>query len=110
MRKPSTASLKRQRTALVRQLPSVQAILRGSLLERYKRCGKPGCCCARGLGHGPKYYLSVSRSGENPQVEYVPQGYHEQVETYLGNYRVIKEILKEISRINSELLRRRELG
>jgi hypothetical protein len=28
---------------LLRQLPPLQAILRGSLIERYKPCGKPGC-------------------------------------------------------------------
>jgi len=108
MRKQSTASLKRQRTALVRRLPSLQAVLRGSLIERYKRCGKPGCRCAHGPGHGPKYYLSASQSGEYPRVDYVPQGYHKEVEQYLANYRAIKEILKEIAAINSELLRRRE--
>ncbi len=44
-------------------IASAQAILRGSLIERYKRCGKPGCKCADGAGHGPKYYLSVSYPG-----------------------------------------------
>jgi len=86
----------------------MQAVLRGSLIERYKRCGKPGCRCAQGPGHGPKYYLSVSQSGEYPQVDYVPQEHHKQVEQYLANYRAIKKTLKEISAINSELLRRRE--
>ena len=54
------AALRRRRQALERQLPPLKAILRGSLIERYKRCGKPGCKCADGPGHGPKYYLSVS--------------------------------------------------
>jgi len=37
--------------------------IHGKLIERYKRCGKPGCKCADGPGHGPKYYLSVSYPG-----------------------------------------------
>ena len=41
-------------------------------------------------------------------MDYVPQDYYEQVEKYQANYRTIKEILKEICVINSELLRRRE--
>jgi len=108
MENRTTTSLRRRRKALVRRLPPMGAILRGSLIERYKRCGKPGCRCAKGPGHGPKYYLSVSQTGKNPQVDYVPQNYHEQVEAYLTNYRAIKGILKEICAINSELLRRRE--
>ena len=59
-----TATLRKRRNALLRQLPPLKAILRGSLIERYKRCGKPGCKCADGPGHGPKYYLSVSYPGE----------------------------------------------
>src|SRR5947209_16230311 len=67
-----TAALRKRRNALLRQLPPLQSILRGSLIERYKRCGKPGCKCADGPGHGPKYYLSVSYPGLRPQMDYVP--------------------------------------
>ena len=108
MRDKPSQTLRRRRTSLLRQLPAPQAILRGSLIERYKRCGKPGCKCATGRGHGPKYYLSISRSGEHPQMDYVPQGYLEQVREYLANYQRTREILEEICAINRELLRRRE--
>ena len=40
-------------------------------------------------------------------MDYVPQGYHDQVEEYLANYRSVREIINEISLINQELLRRR---
>ena len=63
IQKQSTAALRKRRQALLHQLPPLKAILRGSLIERYKRCGKPGCKCADGPGHGPKYYLSVSYPG-----------------------------------------------
>lgn len=108
MRGRPSPTLRRRRTLLRRQLPAPQAILRGSLIERFKRCGKPGCKCATGRGHGPKYYLSISRSGEHPQMDYVPQGYLEQVQEYLANYQRTREILEEICTINRELLRRRE--
>src|ERR1051326_4547823 len=102
------ASLRRRRHALVRQMPPLKAVLRGSLIERYKRCGKPGCKCAEGPGHGPKYYLSVSRSGLRPQMDYVPQQSHAQVAAFMANYHRAREILEAISEINGELLRRRE--
>ncbi len=108
MQNRSTSSLRRRRKALLRRLPNLEEILKGSLIERYKPCGKPGCKCAKGPGHGPKYYLSISRTGQRPQMDYVPQGYHDQVEEYLTNYRSVREIINEISQINQELLRRRE--
>jgi hypothetical protein len=87
-------SLRRRRQALLRQLPPLKGVLRGSLIERYKRCGKPGCKCAEGPGHGPKYY--------------VPQESHAQVAEFIANYHRAREILEAISEINRELLRRRE--
>ena len=81
--------------------------LRGSLIERYKRCGKPGCKCAQGPGHGPKYYLSVSFPGQRPQMDYVPQESYAQASEFLANYHHARQILAEICEINRELLRRR---
>jgi hypothetical protein len=108
MKSKSAAYLRRRRKILLGRLPPLDAVLRGSLIERYKRCGKPGCKCARGRGHGPKYYLSVSQAGGKPQMDYVPQKYQEQVKEYLANFRKTKQLLEEICAINRELLRRRE--
>lgn len=104
----AAAALRRRRAALLRQLPPLQALLRGSLIERYKRCGNPGCRCAQGPGHGPKLYLSVSLPGARPVMEYVPAAYHEQVGEFLQNHRQVRAVLEEICQINLELLRRRE--
>lgn len=83
-------------------------VVRGSLIERYIRCGKPGCNCANTPGHGPKYYLSVSYPGRRPEQDYVLQRHLEEVKEFLANYRTAKHILEEISDINRELLRRRD--
>jgi hypothetical protein len=104
----STKALRQRQKALFKRLPPLQAILRGSLVERYKRCGKPGCKCANGPGHGPKYYLTVSYPKRRPEMDYVPAEFQEKVKEYLENYRKTKQILEEISEINRELLRRRE--
>ena len=108
LQKEPAAALRKRRNALVRQLPPLKSILRGSLIERYKRCGKPGCKCADGAGHGPKYYLSVSFPGRRPQMDYVPQESYAQASEFLANYHHARQVLEEICEINRELLRRRE--
>lgn len=108
IQKEAVAALRKRRKALLSQLPPLEAILRGSLIERYKRCGKPGCKCANGPGHGPKYYLSVSYPGLRPQMDYVPQESYTQTTEFLANYHQAREILEAICDINRELLRRRE--
>src|SRR6266404_3675942 len=108
-RKQPSFALRRRRQQLLRQLPPLDRLLRGSLIERYKPCGKPGCKCAHGPGHGPKYYLSVSHYGRQPQMDYIPQYYQSQARECLANYNRLREILDEICAINHELLRRREV-
>jgi hypothetical protein len=104
----SPGELIQQRQALVRQLRRLEPfILRGSLIERFKRCGKPGCKCAQGPGHGPKYYLSVSQPGVRPQMDYVPVEYSQQVSEYLHNFQQVRQLLERICNLNRELLRRR---
>lgn len=108
MQDTPSSTLRKRRAQLVRQMPALDMLLRGSLIERYKRCGKPGCKCADGPGHGPKYYLSVSFPGRRPQMDYVPQADQADVACRLESYRRVRENIEAICEINRELLRRRE--
>jgi Family of unknown function (DUF6788) len=104
----SIATLLRRRQALVKKLARLEPlILRGSLIERYKRCGHPRCKCQQGQGHGPKYYLSVSQAGSRPEMDYVPEDYSQQVSDYLQNFQKVRQVLEQICNINRTLLRRR---
>jgi hypothetical protein len=101
--------MRRRRANLMRRLQSMKPqFLRGSLIERYKKCGKAGCKCANGPGHGPKYYLSISIAGSRPEMIYVPQDYVQQVRAYLDNLTEARKLLEEICEINFELLKNRE--
>ena len=108
MQNTSAAELRRRRRRLLRDMPPLDRILRGSLVERYKRCGNPGCHCADGRGHGPKVYLSVSVSGRRPQMDYVPNARSEEARALIDNFNKARDILNEVCAINTELLRRRE--
>jgi len=103
-------ALRRRRRRIVRGLPPIEDVLRGTLVETYKRCGRQNCHCVDGPGHGPKRYLSVSQpgTGGRQRRDYVPNDIHEQVAHLIGNFRVLRAALDEICAINTELLRRRE--
>ena len=104
----STPALLRRRQVLVKRVARIEPLIfRGSLIERYKRCGNPGCKCQQGQGHGPKYYLSVSQAGGRPEMDYVPEEYSQQVSHYLQNFQKVRQVLEQICNINRELLRRR---
>ena len=92
----------------MRGLPPLEKVLRGSLTETYKRCGRPNCHCVDGPGHGPKRYLVISQPGGRPRRDYVPNAVCDQVVQLIDNFHRLRENLNEICAINAELLRRRE--
>src|SRR5260370_37340162 len=104
----SSSALRKRRQSLLRKLPPLDAVLRGSLIERYKRCGRPGCKCADGPGHGPKYYLSVSFPGERPQMDYVPQESVDATPAVVAHFHLVRTTPAEGCAINRELVRRRQ--
>jgi len=111
MKELNTGYLRQKRKRLMKQLKEIEPVmLRGSLIERYKRCGKSNCHCLKGKGHGPAYYLSVSMpGGTRPVIIYVPVKFKTEIEKALANYRKAQKLVEEISSINRELFIRRAL-
>ena len=99
--------LAESRKSLAADLPPFSEIVRGSLVTRYRRCGKPTCHCASGEGHGPAHYLSVTlRPGKTEQIllseEMLPVA-----RQYLDNYSRWWAALEKVSAVNRRLLRLR---
>jgi hypothetical protein len=97
----------RNRERLLGNLPDLGQVLRGSLVTRYRRCGKAGCHCARenDPGHGPAHYLMVTVPPGRTVTIYVAEKDREQVEAYLENFRRVRETLEEISTLNRSMLK-----
>lgn len=100
--------LLRRRDRLIRKLPPLSELIRGSLIERHVRCGKPGCHCAKGEGHQAWYLTVTFAEGRTEQVT-VPQALVPVVRRWVKNYGRWWETLEEVSAINRELLRQRWL-
>jgi len=98
-----------RRRALAARLGDVEQVLAGSLAEQTRRCGKAGCRCAAGEGHGPYAYFTPRPAGRG-RLRYVPAALTGAVRRYLRNGEQIVQALAEISAINAELLARRELS
>ncbi len=100
--------LKRRQKALD-ALPELSEVLRGSLVRRFVRCGKRGCRCQKGRGHGPFVYLTVALGVGRSQQVTIAREDREIAERFVANYARLKSLLDEISTINRELLRARAL-
>ena len=108
-RDPSPAVLRRRRATILRRLPPLDEVLRGSLLQREVRCGKPTCHCATGAGH-PRRYVTVTFAGGRTQQVTVPPHLAATVQRWVRNYARWWTAIEEISAINRRLLQRRDVA
>ena len=88
------------------QIVSGQGLIRGTLLERRRRCGNPGCHCAKGPGH-PGLYLILS-DGKRQRQLYIPRDWHERVRQWVENHRQARALIHEISEIHWSNVKQRQ--
>jgi hypothetical protein len=94
-----------EQRALVSSLLALRQQLQGSLFTRWGRCGKEGCACRTGRGHGPYYVLST-RSGGQGGFAYLERGQAAQARRLVGGYREFRKGLRRLRVLNRELMRR----
>ena len=102
LRRRVRARLQEQRK-VVRSLLQARAQLPGSVFTRYGRCGKPGCTCRRGPGHGPYYVLS-SRSRGKGGFAYLDASRAREARGLVARARSFRTGLRRLQKINLELL------
>jgi len=95
------------RQKLAAELPPFEEMVRGSLVTRYRRCGKPNCHCVETDGHGPAHYLAVTLKGGKTEQILLSQEMLPVARQYLANYKRWWAALEKVSDVNRRLLRMR---
>jgi len=88
------------------QIISGHGLMRGSLLVRRRKCGKPTCHCAQGEGH-ESLYVVISEKGRTRQL-FVPKEWESLVRQWVGDHRQARQLMEEVSRIYWDKLRKRQ--
>ncbi len=106
---PRTAKRKllNDRQVLASGLPRFEEIVRGSLVTRYRRCGKSNCHCVETEGHGPAHYLAVTLKGGKTEQILLSEEMLPVAQQYLDNYKRWWAALEKVSEVNRRLLRMR---
>ncbi len=95
--------LRTRRTNLEDKSLRSRAMVRGSLLELMRKCGKPGCKCQRGELHGPNFYLSLPKPGKRSRMLPVPPDKVKMLKSLNLHYHDFQHALTEIRRLNEEI-------
>jgi hypothetical protein len=96
--------INQQRRRIANGMGAGGEILKGSLIERFTVCSRPGCRCLKGKKHGPYLYISVFDGKQSRQV-YVPKSMHSQVRNWVQNAQQVSEAVGRLSELSTELIR-----
>lgn len=81
-------------------------LLKGSVVLRDMKCGKPNCKCTRGIPH--QYLCITYKEKGKTKTVYVDKKKYGQALMWSANYKRFKELVEQHSKINLALLRSRE--
>ena len=101
---PDLEALQKRRSELKAKLAEVGDMRPGSLVERYRRCGKAGCHCADegDPGHGPSWSLTREVAGKTV-TRVVPATAVAQTREQIAEHRHYRGLVRDLVEI-SELV------
>jgi Family of unknown function (DUF6788) len=97
-------TLKQRRQKLIKGLPDLAEIIRGSVVKRYLHCGKSECRCHQGPGHGPYNYLLTTLAPGKTRTVLLSADQLRAVRRWVKNFGELKKGLEKIVEINTRLL------
>ena len=99
-----TLTPEQRRDALLGRLHQLPNLMRGTVYERTRKCGRASCTCAG--AEGPRHttrQLVVNLKGRT-HTRYVRTGEMEKVQALVAAYAELWEIVTELTEVNLELL------
>lgn len=105
MPSPSLESLLLQRDQIKSRLAAVGDMRPGSLVSRFRKCGKPSCHCAQpdDPGHGPSFSLTRPVHGKTV-TRVIPAGPAvEQTRRQLEQYRRFRQLVRQLIDVSEQI-------
>lgn len=90
-----------KREAIAKELTGVGDFRPDFLVERFRRCGKPNCHCARegAKGHGPSYSLTRKEHGKTI-TKIIPASAVPETNQQMAEYKRFKKLVHEFTEVN----------
>lgn len=100
----SLTVLREKRSTLLAEIAAIEEFRPGSLVERYRRCGKPSCHCAREgeRGHGPSWSLTRGVKGKTV-TKVIPADFVDTTLEQIDRYKRLQRLLHEYTELNVKM-------
>jgi len=99
----SLAQLVNEMKRLVEPFFSDRPVIKGTVYELRRRCGKPGCKCAKGQLHA-RMVVSASEKGKT-RLRVIPRGFLVEVQQKVRRYQDLRRIRVRLVAIHREMLK-----
>ena len=95
-----------RRTRYAAKAPELAECVRGTVVTRYSRCGKPNCGCATddSRRHGPYHYLLVTTGRGKTKTQFIPPHMLADVKRWSANYTRLKQVIEQVTEASCLLL------
>jgi hypothetical protein len=92
-------------TTLQNQLAQIGCICNGTVMQLYRKCGKPGCGCREDpqMRHGP-YYIWTRKENGKTVTRSLSKEYAERCTEYIRNSRKMENILGEMKTVSTRII------
>ncbi len=109
---PRVDELEKRRRQLREQLARIGDMRPGSLVGRYRKCGKPGCHCARSSerGHGPSWSLTRRVEGKTVTKVIPPGPAVGRTRAQIDECRRFRRLARELIEVSEQLCDAAVLG
>lgn len=87
---------------MVEPLFSDRPVIKGTVYELKRRCGKPGCKCARGELH-VRMVVSASEGGKT-RLQVIPHGFLVEVRAKVQRYQELRRVRARLGEIYRKML------
>lgn len=103
--------LEGRRAVVLKQIAEIGDMRRGSIAERYRRCGKHPCCCEQAghPGHGPYYSLTVKAEGTTVTRHVAAGAERAKVQREIAAFRRFQDLVPELVAVNEEICEARPI-
>ena len=99
--------LKKEKLTIIQKIHSLDNVIRGSIFEMKRLCGKENCRCAKTKIPHKSMFLSFKYKGKTQMVP-IKKSQIPQLKMRIKDYKELKAAIDELARINAELLRSEE--
>ena len=88
---------------LVEPFFSDRPVIKGTVYELNRRCGKPGCKCTQGQLHA-RMVVSASEGGKT-RLQVIPHGFLVEVQAKVRRYQELRRVRARLGEIYQEMLK-----